>query len=158
MLNELRHRLAYFFRRRRFESELDAELQFHLETRADELEGGGLTHAAAFAQARREFGNAARTTEDTRSAWQFHRLEDLASDLRYAARGFRRNPAFALTAIACLALAIGANTTIFSLTSEALFSRPSVRDPQSVIAITLGGNSHAYQAAWRFLRDARIFD
>ena len=117
-----------------------------------------LTRPAALAQARREFGNAARMTEDTRSAWQFRRLEDLAADLRYAARGFRRNPAFALTAIACLALAIGANTTIFSLTTEALFSRPSVRDPQSIIAIQLGGSSHATQATWRFLRDARIFD
>src|SRR6185503_10331889 len=116
-------------------------------------ESTGLARRAALAQARREFGSPARITEDTRSAWQFHRIEDLAADLHYAARGFRRNPAFALTAIACLALAIGANTTIFSLTNEALFSRPSVRDPESMIAIRIGGNSHANQSTWRFLRD-----
>src|SRR3954452_7719514 len=143
LFTELRNRVAYLLGRSRFDLELDAELKFHLETRADELEAAGLTRAAALSQARREFGPPARMTEDTRSAWQFRRLEDLAADLRYATRGFRRNPAFSLTAIACLALAIGANTTIFSLTNEALFSRPSVRDPQSLIAIRVGGNSHA---------------
>jgi hypothetical protein len=55
-------------------------------------------------------------------------LEDLAADLRYAARSLSRNPAFALTAIACLALAIGVNTTIFSVSSEMLLSQPSCRD------------------------------
>ena len=92
--------------------------------------------------------------EETRSAWQFRWLEDLASDLRYAARGFRRNPAFAATAIACLALGIGANTTIFSVTTEALFSRPSVRDPQSLLYVRVGGMSHVPVSDFRFLRDA----
>src|SRR3954452_4111009 len=98
MLTEIRHRLSHLFGRSRFELELDAEVQFHLETRADELEAAGLTRAAALARARREFGSPARISEDTRSAWQFRRLEELAADLRYAARGFRRNPAFAITA------------------------------------------------------------
>ena len=157
-IREVIQRVGHLFNRRRFETELDAEIQFHLEARADELESAGLTRPAALAQARREFGSAARMQEDTRSAWEFRRLDDLAADLRYAARGFRRDPAFAATSIACLALAIGANTTIFSLTNEALFSRPSVRDPESLIAIRVGGNSHAAMPTWRFLRDARIFD
>ena len=68
-------------------------------------------------------------------------LEDLFSDLRYAARAFRRNPGFALTAIFCLALGIGANTTIFNITTSFLFSQPSCRDSASLIAIWEGGNS-----------------
>jgi predicted permease len=157
-MRELLRRLSYLMGRRRFEDELDVEFQFHLDARADELEAKGMTRQAATAQARREFGPAATAGEQTRSAWQFRRIEDLASDLRYAARGFRRNPAFAVTAIACLALAIGVNTTIFSLTAEALFSQPSARDPESLMAIRLGGNSHAEQKVWRFLRDAAIFE
>src|SRR5205085_9009806 len=66
--------------------------------------------------------------------------------------------AFAVTAVVCLALAIGANTTIFSLTTEVLFSRPSVRDASSLLALRIGGGSHAHQSDWRQLRDARIFD
>src|SRR5437763_5172380 len=158
MITELLQRLSYLAGRRRFDNDLDAELQFHLETRADELEAAGLTRSAALVQARREFGNAAHVQEETRSAWQFRWLEDLASDLRYACRGLRRNPAFALTAVACLALGIGANTTIFSVTSEALFSRPSVREPQSLLYVRVGGMSHVPVAEFRFLRDARPFD
>jgi predicted permease len=158
MLTELMNRVRYLLGRSRFDDELDAEIRFHLEARAAELEAEGLAPAAALAQARREFGSSALAREDTRSAWEFRWLADLGADLRYAARSFRRNPAFALTAVACLALGVGVNTTIFSIATEVLFSRPSVRDPESLAAIRVGGNSHAPMNVYRFLRDARIFD
>src|ERR1051325_1773137 len=87
----------------------------------------------------------------------FRWLEDLSADLRYAARSFRRNPAFAATAIVCLALGIGANTTIFSIASEVLFSEPSVRDPETLARFEIGGSSVAEMRQYRFLRDARVF-
>src|SRR5712691_8845208 len=106
---ELWRRLRYFMSRSRFHSELRDEMQFHLECRAAELEEMGVTHEEALARARREFGPRMRIAEDTHGVWQLRWLEDLASDLLYAARTLRRNPAFALTAISCLALGIGAN-------------------------------------------------
>jgi hypothetical protein len=57
-----------------------------------------------------------------------------------------------------LALGIGANLAIFSLTTEFLFSRPSVRDPQNLAYVILGGNSNAAPAQYRFLKDAHLFD
>ena len=148
------HRIAYLGRRKRFERELAEEVEFHIETRAAELEAGGLGRAAALAQARRQFGPPLRVREECRSAWQVQWLEDLAADLRYAARAFRRNLGFAATAIICLALAVGANTTMFSLAMEALLGAPSCRDPQSLVQLSVGGNGWVLAPQLRFLRDS----
>ena len=54
-----------------------------------------------------------------------HRLTapDLRQDLHYAVRVLRRNPGYALTAMVCLALGIGVNSTVFSMVNE-LFWQP----------------------------------
>ena len=89
--NEIGNRVAWLFRRSRFDRELDEEMRLHIEARAEELEQAGLSGGDALLQARREFGSTLRTREETRSAWQICWLEDLGSDLRYAARALRRN-------------------------------------------------------------------
>ncbi len=142
-------KLRYLFQRKRFNAELDDEIRFHLEMAAAER---------GEEQARREFGSTVRMREDTRSAWQIRWLEDLLSDLRYATRALRRSPGFAAAAIFSLALGIGANTTIFSLTMEFLFSQPSCRDAERLAEMRIGGNSHANMPHYRFLRDAHLFD
>ena len=50
-------------------------------------------------------------------------MDTLFRDLRYALRGFAKNPAFTVAAIVSLAIGIGANTAIFSV-SSALLLRP----------------------------------
>lgn len=157
-LRELWLRVRWLAGRERFHSELADEVQFHVESRAEELEQGGVPRAEAIARARREFGSRLRAAEDTSGAWQVRWLEDIFSDLRYATRAFRRDPGFTLTAIFCLALGVGANTTIFSITSSFLFSEPSCRDSAAMIGIWEGGNSNTSITDYKFLRDARIFD
>lgn len=158
MWDELRRRLGYFWRRKNFDSELDEEIRFHLDTRLDELMQAGLSDREARLQARREFGRQGPVREDSRTAWQFRLVEDLMADLRYAGRAIRRNPAFAAAAVLSLALGIGANLAIFSLTMEFLFSRPSVHDPESLAYVILGGGSNAAPEQYRFLKDAHAFE
>jgi predicted permease len=156
-LREVYLRLRWLAGRSRFQSEFADEIEFHIESRAEELESTGVPRAVALFRARREFGSRLKAAEDTSRAWQMRWFEDLASDLRYAARAFRRNPAFALTAICCLALGIGANAAIFNITTSFLFSQPSCRDSASLIAIWEGGNSAAPLSDLQFLRDAHVF-
>jgi putative ABC transport system permease protein len=157
-LKEIARRLLYLGRRNNLDLVLDDEVQFHIESRADELQQSGIARDRALAQARREFGPQARMREESRGAWQIRWLEDLASDLRYALRAFGRSPGFALAAIFSLALGIGANTTIFSLTMEFLFSVPSARQPERLASIQFAGNSHSQMPIYRFVRDTHTFD
>jgi putative ABC transport system permease protein len=57
-------------------------------------------------------------------------------DLRFALRGFRRNPAFSLTAILVIALGIGATTAVFSVVDRLLFR--SLPYPESDRLVSVG--------------------
>src|SRR5262245_44070156 len=77
---ELLRRTRHITQRSQFDHELHAEMQFHVEMRADELEASGMPRVNALSQARREFGSESRLAEETREAWRFQWLEDFASD------------------------------------------------------------------------------
>ena len=137
MLWSFLRRLAHLGRRTRFDSDLDDEMTFHVESRADELVAGGVGRVEAVAVARREFGSRDRARESTREAWAFRRIEDLISDVRFALRAFRRSPAFTLTAIASLAIGIGANSTMFAALDAVLWKPLPVADSRSLVRLSL---------------------
>ncbi len=157
-MKEFWRRVRHAGSRDAFQSELDDEIRFHIETRAGELELAGISPKDALAQARREFGSTARMQESTIEAWQFRWIEDLWSDLRYGFRSLRHNKTFTAAAVLSLALGIGMNTTIFSMTMEFLFSRPSARNPETLMQLRIAGSSHSQVREMRFVRDAHIFE
>lgn len=115
-----RLRLRSLFVRSSVERDLDDELRFHLEKTIEQNIAAGMTPEDARFAARREFGNPELQKDECRDSRGTKVIEDLFEDLRYAARGLRRNPLLALAATATLALCIGANTTVFSLVNSIL--------------------------------------
>ena len=65
-------RAGYLLRLLRFDKGSDQEVQFHIESRAEELEQSGIPRKEALAQAKREFGSDLRMREHTRSAGSFN--------------------------------------------------------------------------------------
>jgi putative ABC transport system permease protein len=59
----------------------------------------------------------------------------LVRDLRFAARTLAKNPGFTLAAIITLALGIGANTGIFTVTNALLLRPFPYRDPEQLVSL-----------------------
>lgn len=132
-----------FWRRSRsmIRRDVDEELEFHLQARAEALVALGRSPADARAEALREFGDLddARTylRSVDRDIEQQRRRRDLVSDLRqdlaYALRMLRRAPTFTLTAILTIALGVGANTAIFSVVHGIVFKPLPFPDPEQLV-------------------------
>jgi predicted permease len=156
-LAELGRRLAWLFRGRRFDRDLEEELRLHLELKAEQHVAEGMDPVEARYAARRGFGNAARIAERTREVARFRWLDDLAADTRYAAHMLARSPAFAATVILSLALGIGANSAIFSLLDPIVLERLPVNRPEELVMATSVVRGHddptfSYEA-YRTLRE-----
>jgi predicted permease len=124
-----------WFRGKKADSELNAELRYHIERLVRDFAAAGMEPAEAQRLARLEFGGIEQVKEECRDArgrW----LQDIGQDLRYAARTLARSPGFLVVSVLSLALGIGANTAIFSLIDAVMLRSLPVQDPQRLVEIT----------------------
>ena len=122
---------------RRNEANLAEEIRIHRQMAAD----AGLDPAA--------FGSEAYFLEESRAVWQFGWLESLGQDIRYAVRGLRRSPLFALTVIGTIGIALGLNTALFTVFDAYVLRPIAVQDPYSLYAVTWTSRTWHYRVAWR---------
>jgi putative ABC transport system permease protein len=140
-----RRRPFWYLRRRpeTWTSEVDEELNVHLEMRVEELRARGLSIEAARGEALRQFGDIERTREycrqqDLAKEKRMQRglmVEDLAQDLRTCFRSLLRVPAMTITILATVGLGIGATTVIFSAVNAALLRPLPYLDPDRLVRI-----------------------
>ena len=119
-MNPLR-RLRSLFRRRQLETEMAEEMRFHLEQRAADFTGDGLSTAEARYAAQRKFGNVGSLQEQGRDARGWGWLDRTLKDFRLALRQLTGSPGFTVLAIVTLALGIGANTAMFTVFNSLMF-------------------------------------
>ena len=91
MNDRFRRRLRFLFHRARFERELDEELRFHLEARADALAEDGLAPEAAAREARRRPGGPLALREASRDVKLIPWLDSVARDARFGLRVLRKD-------------------------------------------------------------------
>jgi len=120
MLSDLLYRLRAIFHRKGMEVELDDELHYHLDREAEKYRQMGASPEDAARRARVALGGPEQARQQSRDARGTKFLEDLAQDLRYGLRTLAKNPRLTAMIVLSLAIGIGANTAIFSVTSTLL--------------------------------------
>jgi predicted permease len=132
-MRELLARLRDWLRRDRLDTELSEELEFHRAQLERDARAAGAEPDAAALAARRRLGNTVRVRERARDRWSLPWLDHLQQDTRYALRGLRRSPGFAIAVVATLALGIGANAAMIGVVDHLMFRpHPYLSDPSTV--------------------------
>lgn len=149
-MREFIFRIAGAFRSNCRDRDLSEELEFHLAQRQARYRNEGMSTADASQRAHQDFGGLERWKERCRDTSTIGFLEDLQRDLHLAFRILWKSPIVTCVAVAILATAISANTTIFSLMNAILLKTVDVphADRLTLLRIRPGDYGYAFNYPW----------
>ncbi|HEY1308008.1 MAG TPA: ABC transporter permease [Vicinamibacterales bacterium] len=134
-LRDLFLRLRALMVRHRVERELHEELTFHIERETQKHLAGGLSPVDARTRALARFGAMPLAADQCRDARGTGVVDDLARDILYALRTFRRAPLAALTIVATVALGLGLSAMAFTLYSAFFLRSDAVPNASELVAV-----------------------
>jgi putative ABC transport system permease protein len=125
--------------RGQLDRQLDDELRFHLEMQAEDNLRNGMDPEEARYDAMRRFGGMLAVKEEYRENRTFAAVEAFFRDIRYTLRTLGRNPGFTAVAVMTLAIGIGVNAAVFTVTNATLFKGfPQVDRNDRLLYMTSG--------------------
>lgn len=104
-------------------SELEAEIRFHIEALVQQGIANGLSPEEARRRAVLDFGGSEQLKEELRDVYRLAWWDEILSNLKAGIRFIRRAPSISIAVIVTLALGIGANSAVFSAVN-AILLRP----------------------------------
>jgi len=131
-------RVGGLFGRPQADRDLVDELNGHLDAHVEDNIRAGMARDEARRQAALTLGGVDMTTEAYREQRTVPWLEHIARDMRHAGRTLRRSPGFAAASALTLALAIGANVSIFTIVYRVLLKPLPYGDSSRLIALDYG--------------------
>jgi predicted permease len=172
----LKLRFRSLFRRSRAETDLQREIDLHIEQLTKEWMASGVSESEARHAAARDFGSLVLAKEQCRDKRRTGFLDDFIKDAAFAFRVLAKSPAFTLTALLSLSLGIGVNTAIYSFMDAIMVRALPIPHPENLVVLNWRakgspkvmrqGHGDGYEApggisvsgifpypAWEFLRE-----
>jgi predicted permease len=117
------------------ESEMEAELRFHVESYAEDLVRAGVHREEAMRRARLEFGGIELAKEECREARSLGSLDGLRGDVRFALRNLRKRALLSATVVITLALGLGVSSAVFTFVDATVLRARVDKDPDSFVRV-----------------------
>ena len=127
--------LRRFFRRAKWDSDRNEELESYLQIAKDENIARGMRLQEASEAARKKLGNRSLVREEIYRMNTIGFLDTLSRNLRYSLRTLLHNPTFTAIAVLTLGIGIGANTAVFSVVNSVLLKPLAYPKSEELVAL-----------------------